>query len=453
MIDLKCLRYNLPEDISNLISFGDFNGALRIIDMRLKGDIPEILRERLELEKVRLARLRGEYKYTLDEAVSLAISAIKGFSRDELLMLKDTGYSDWAYVDGTVKFHHKFLDNIIKTYPDIKKRLIAEDNGIDEKQETLLDDTIDEVVKQGRIGYHIHIRAGVKLSRKESVIGSTVRVHVPVIASNSMTKNIKILSSKPEAKFISPEDYPQRTAYFEKTVTGEDEFTVEYSYENHVEYKKLDYSRVCDIQPSFDTEEIQPQVVFTPYLKSLASEIAGDEKNNLSIARKFYDFITTKVKYSFVREFCTIQNIPEYASLNLKGDCGVQALLFITLCRISGIPARWQSGLYVTPYFIGCHDWAQFYIEPYGWLYTDPSFGGSAYRKGNLKRWDYYFGNIDPFRMIANSKFQHEFIPEKMFLRADPYDNQQGEVEYADHGVYYDGYDRIMDVIDIGKLY
>ena len=27
----------------------------------------------------------------------------------------------------------------------------------------------------------------------------------------------------------------------------------------------------------------------------------------------------------------------------------VQALLFITLCRCAGIPARWQSGLFVTP--------------------------------------------------------------------------------------------------------
>jgi len=77
--------------------------------------------------------------------------------------------------------------------------------------------------------------------------------------------------------------------------------------------------------------------------------------------------------YSFVRKYSTIINIPEYAALNFKGDCGIQALLFITLCRCVKIPAKWQSGLAVTPYHVGCHDWAQFYVEPYGWLFADPS--------------------------------------------------------------------------------
>ena len=74
-----------------------------------------------------------------------------------------------------------------------------------------------------------------------------------------------------------------------------------------------------------------------------------------------------------MREYFTISNISEYAATNLKGDCGVQAILFITLCRIAGIPAKWQSGLYVSTHYTGCHDWAQFYIKPYGWLFADLS--------------------------------------------------------------------------------
>lgn len=96
-----------------------------------------------------------------------------------------------------------------------------------------------------------------------------------------------------------------------------------------------------------------------------------------------------------MREYFTISNISEYAATNLKGDCGVQAILFITLCRIAGIPAKWQSGLYVSTHYTGCHDWAQFYIEPYGWLFADLSFGGGAYRDGDRQRWNHYFGNLD----------------------------------------------------------
>ena len=34
----------------------------------------------------------------------------------------------------------------------------------------------------------------------------------------------------------------------------------------------------------------------------------------------------------------------------------MQALLFITMCRIAGVPARWQSGLYAEPGSVGMHD-------------------------------------------------------------------------------------------------
>ena len=163
----------------------------------------------------------------------------------------------------------------------------------------------------------------------------------------------------------------------------------------------------------------------------------GDETNPEVKARRVYDFVTTKIMYSYMREYFTIECIPEYCAVNQKGDCGVQALLFITLCRIAGIPAKWQAGLYVTDYYTGCHDWAQFYIAPYGWVYADCSFGGSAWREGEYERWNYYFGNLDIYRMPSCSEVVKEFIPPKKWLRGDPVDNQRGEFEYEDHGLLY----------------
>lgn len=116
-----------------------------------------------------------------------------------------------------------------------------------------------------------------------------------------------------------------------------------------------------------------------------------------------------------------------------------------------GIPARWQSGLYVTPYYTGCHDWAQFYVAPYGWLFADPSFGGSAYRKGNQERWNFYFGNLDPFRMASASEFQHDFNPNKIHLRYDPYDNQTGEAEYEDFGLRREWFEVDFKLLDLRK--
>ena len=204
--------------------------------------------------------------------------------------------------------------------------------------------------------------------------------------------------------------------------------------------------------PSHYLGERLPHIRFTPYIRGLAREIVGEEKNPLAKARKIYDFITTHVNYSYVRSYLTLENIPEEAAVSLKGDCGVQALLFIVLCRVSGIPARWQSGLFTAPHKAGCHDWAQFYIAPFGWLFADCSFGGSARRNHSDSRWNFYFGNLDPFRLPAAREFQADFVPDSRFLRSDPYDNQTGEVEYEDRGLLRGEYETSFLIERISPL-
>ena len=168
---------------------------------------------------------------------------------------------------------------------------------------------------------------------------------------------------------------------------------------------------------------------FTPYLRSLAASLAEGASNPCEKAWRFYCFVTQNVRYSFVRQYFLIDDIGEYCALNLRGDCGLQALLFILLCRISGIPARWQSGLSIDDDYTGSHDWAQFYLDGWGWLFADPSFGGSAWRCGAKERHAFYFGNIDPMRMAANREFMADLNPPMQHFRHDPYDNQSGELE------------------------
>ncbi|MEG2870767.1 MAG: transglutaminase-like domain-containing protein, partial [Clostridium sp.] len=199
-------------------------------------------------------------------------------------------------------------------------------------------------------------------------------------------------------------------------------------------------------------KEQLPHIRFTPYLSSIVAEVVGNEENPLLKAKKIYEYITSHVMYSFVRTYFTIIDIPEYAASGGKGDCGIQALLFITMCRIAGIPARWQAGLYAHQETIGCHDWAQFYIEPYGWLYADCSFGGGAYRDGAIERREFYFGNLDPFRIPCNSEFAGSFSPAMKQVRNDPYDNQTGEVEYGDSALRFNEYDTIHKVLEIREI-
>ena len=69
----------------------------------------------------------------------------------------------------------------------------------------------------------------------------------------------------------------------------------------------------------------------------------------------------------------------------------------------------------------------------------DPSYGMSAKLKNDIPRWNYYFGNLDPFRVPFNCDMQCEFVPPRNFLRYDTVDSQDGEAEYTDEPIFDEG--------------
>ena len=440
--DLSYMKIPLPEDVLKLKNYGDFAGAQKMIDHFMTKDMPNALRKRLEIEKDVLKVMGGnEYPYTYEEALEIMTSHLRDFKEEELQYLKEISAADWIYVDGTVHFQRRFYENLIKTRPDLAERVMVEDVDdaqANELKQKLLNDNVHYMKEKGGRTVRTQIRATIKAQKDAEEVGRKVTVHLPIPKICQQVSKVDIIAASPEITKIADEDAAQRTVCFETELKADQEFMVEYAYDYHVDYVELDPAKASEEQPDFCTNEQAPHIRFTPYLQELLKEIIGDETNPIIKARKIYDFVTTKVMYSYMREYFTIECIPEYAAINLKGDCGVQALLFITLCRMTGIPARWQSGLYATEFYTGCHDWAQFYVAPYGWVFADLSFGGSAWRMGNTERWNYYFGNLDIFRMPANSEIQMEFTPEKKWLRIDPIDNQRGEIEYEDHGLSFD---------------
>ena len=176
-------------------------------------------------------------------------------------------------------------------------------------------------------------------------------------------------------------------------------------------------------------------MVFTPYLRALAERLTDGLSSPVEKARSLYDYVTGYVDYRYQPAYLQLDDIADTCARELRGDCGVFALLFITLCRIVGIPARWQSGLAVRPDSVGPHDWAMFYIAPHGWLWADCSYGSSARRQGQVQRRRHYFGNLDPWRMVANSEFYAPLTPPMPGWRQDPYDNQRGELMVDGRGL------------------
>lgn len=438
---LETLAYELPDEILKYRMCGDLAGAEAAIDRWLDRPVAEGLKARLVLEKEFLAHLPKQFPYTKQQAIALFQDLIPDFGVADLERLDRAGYAEWVFLNGEKHYIHNLVRNVLRVDEEIVKRMGEADSEKEER--VLLKATIADVKEKGRISERFRLRTSIRLEDGLFRPGMKVKVHLPIPAELHQISDVKILAHSEGNVTIDQPDSLYRAICFEDTLQENREFFVEYEYTvtsvyhdfSGEDFLKAENSLIRDeTAHSLYTAEQYPHIRFSPYLKALAAQIVGDEKEPLAIARKIYDYITAKVKYSYMREYFLIEEIPQYCARNLRGDCGVQALLFITLCRICGVPAKWQSGLYAIPGSVGPHDWAMFYVEPYGWLYADPSFGGSAYRDGDEARRSFYFGNLDPFRMVANNAFQQPFASPKRFLPIDPYDNQIGEIESEERG-------------------
>lgn len=449
MMNIETLSIPLPEDLMKLKWNGQFHLMKEMIDLRLKKDIPEMLRERLVLEKAILDDLRKDFIYSKTEAIDILKDKINDFQDYEFDELFKEGAFEFLFIEGEMKFKDDFYENLIKTR---NAYALRNKEKINYKNYELLDEVITKVKSEGELTYKIHVKVSLKIKKEYEKIGKIIRVWLPIPKEYAQVEQFHIIQITPEAKVINDNQVEHRSVYFETSLETDQEFSVEYEFINHSYYRELDSNIVIDEHPDCCLEEKAPHIVFSPYLKSLVKEVVGEETNPLLKARKIYDFITSHVMYSYVRQYVTLPLIPEYVATGLKGDCGVQAILFITMCRIVGIPATWQAGLYATPYEIGNHDWARFYIAPYGWLFADCSFGGSAYRHQSQLRRDFYFGHLDPFRIPSACAFQGDLVPSKIHLRRDPYDHQTGEVEYLDEWIPQEHYEMKQTIIEIKEV-
>jgi len=454
VLNLESMVYALPEDVLKRKWAGDFDGEIELINSMLSRDIPQFMRERLEIERYVAGRLPAEYPLTRQQLVERLTERVPDFRDEELDALELTRAVEYIYVLGEKRYHRSAVSTMLKVLPDLAERA-----GIVKKpSEPSLKGFIAEIRENGTVSYRIALHGELKLSDDSFKKNAVVRCYLPVPRKCAQTGDITI--DAPGGR-LSDESAPQRTVYFERASEENAPFIVDYSYVNTMRYIDLyakDRPAPGILYPNEaaptqdDLSEQYPHIVFTPALKALAAELRGDSTDPIDIARSFYDYITLNVKYSYMRSYALIENQAEYCVLGGKGDCGIQALLFITLCRIAGIPARWQSGLDVDTKSAGCHDWAQFYTEDYGWLFCDPSFGGGAVRSHDEVQREYYFGNLDPFRMVANSRYQTHFSPAEQWDRSDPYDNQDGEISVDGKGLIYGQFETTYKTVCLEKI-
>lgn len=106
-------------------------------------------------------------------------------------------------------------------------------------------------------------------------------------------------------------------------------------------------------------------------IQQIAENITG--QNETDTVKSIYEYVIDNLEYEGpARE----QLGAVTAAKCKKGDCTEYSDLFVALCRAKNIPARVATGFTVRPDDVPPrHHWAEVYLQEYGWVPFDPSWG------------------------------------------------------------------------------
>ena len=137
-------------------------------------------------------------------------------------------------------------------------------------------------------------------------------------------------------------------------------------------------------------------------LQGIISELSAQETHGiqdpLAKARAIYNYVISTMRYDKSGSGWG-NGDAIWACTAKRGNCTHFHSLFIGMIRAAGIPARFEIGFPLPAdqhdgAIPGYHCWAQFYVEPYGWIPVDAS---EAWKHPDKK--DYFFGAHDDNRL------------------------------------------------------
>lgn len=443
---------------------GRFKQAAALLTQALAGkSLPVSQRKQIEFELERLVRIRKDFPYTKEELFGNLKKAVRDLTRAEFEQWITEGRFDVRVIDGKQRFMGSSVSNLFFRHAELNARRLPP-RDTTKHDRTVLDTVIaiQQAAREEGMPYvlpkHFRMKMTVTAQAGAAPAGEIIRAWLPVPRHYPFQTDFELRSASPAVKQLNSRDSRIRAAYLERPARKgkPTEFKIEYEYTAHgvwFEVKPEDV-RACDANdPTVKPWLAEaPHIVFTPEMQVLSQQIAGFEINPYLKAKRFHEWIADNIKYSYSIEYSTIRNISDYCRAHGYGDCGQEALLFMTLCRLNGIPARWQSGWSTFAGAKTIHDWCEIFVAPYGWMPVDPYMGIWAMRYATtLTRQqrrtvrDFYFGGLDQYRMAANGDHCQELDPPQQSLRSDTVDFQRGELEWGNRNIYFDRYSWKLD--------
>jgi transglutaminase-like putative cysteine protease len=413
-------------------------------------------RKTIEFELDRLRRIRLDYPLTRDGLLAQLRKSVTKLTAEEFQRWLREGRFDARTIDDTLRFIGVSRSNLFWRHPELEpRRQPPKDESLVERETWEAARAImkasDTSGNATVLPKRFAVTMTISVDADAVPAGKTVRAWLPVPRSYPHERDFRILSSSSPVKEVRADTASIRSVYMEQVAAAGQPtvFILRYGYTAYGVFFRLDENKVERAATSdpnlkqFTGEG--PHVLFTGRIREVSRKVVGPETNPLKIARAIHRWISENFFYSYALEYSTIRNISDYCLTRGYGDCGQHALLFITLCRYNGIPARWQSGWYTFPGAKTIHDWAEIFIAPYGWIPVDPDMGVFALRyftsltlEDRKALRDFYFGGLEQYRIAANSDHCQELSPPKKYMRSDTVDFQRGEVEYDGGNIYFD---------------
>ncbi|HEU4991545.1 MAG TPA: transglutaminase domain-containing protein [Luteimonas sp.] len=437
------------------IDRGDFAGARAAIEAALPTASP-LDRRVLEFQRERMHRILLDFDQDAAQVQARVRREIPDLTDAEFARWDAQGLFERMDIDGRRLYFNRTASNLFRISAEARARRAAPKPFGGSPLESTNQHHRDAV-------------AAARASRSDSVLprrlrivqslvvdadavpaGQTVRAWIPYPREiPGQQEDIRYVASEPAAHEIAPASALQRTVYLEKpAVAGKKtEFQVTYDVTISARHFDVDADKVlpAEITPELApfVAERAPHVVFTDDLRAFSRQVVGDEKNPWRIAQKLYAAVD-RIPWAGAREYSTISDISDYALHAGHGDCGQQTLLLITLLRLNGIPARWQSGMMFADdgrkqTYWNLHDWGQLYIAPYGWIPMDVTFGRLDDADPAVA--GFYLGGLDGYRIAFNDDYGRPFEPAKQHFRSETVDLQRGEAEWSGGNLYFDQWD------------
>jgi transglutaminase-like putative cysteine protease len=444
---------------------------------------PRAAEEMLEI----MGRIRQAYGLDAQEMLARVRQSIPDATAEDIERWRTAGQLQYRTIDDHVAYFRREPANLFRFCPEaIKRRHPSATDAPAWKLEQHLNRVISAATTSGDasvvpIRHHIQYRLTIAPTAPGLKPGAVVRAWLPFPQEYGGQTAVRLLSASPPCKLVAPvatgdtdiAGAAQRSAYFEVRVAEAGkpiELAEEFEFTSSAFYPALDGVHALPLPADWaggGLGERPPHILFTPRLRETAATIVGDETDPLARTRLIFRYVTTHIAYCAEEEYSTIPSLSDKCLTSGKGDCGVQAMLFITLCRAAGVPARWQSG-WQTKREDGpdMHDWAEFCIIPktgapshpdtiwarprdkWGgvWLPADVTYGAELKDNPNPRLRDFYLGHLDSYRMIVNRDYGAQLIPPKPSFRSEPLDFQRGEVEIDGKNLYFPYWDYEMKV-------